>query len=459
MNKCQINTVNNNGDWSGLFGYTEQDITPPLGIYARNWGAAKFDNAIGVHKPLLLQCLIFGDETNSQKIIITADLGWWKNNDDEKAIRHSVLTHFNLGEDQFLFCLSHTHAGPSICSSDSDLPGGKYVKPYLDFLKNSIIDCIERARGNMQKASLNWSVGVCNLAQNRDLEVEGEFVIGFNPFKKADQTLLVGKVTGETGDLQVVICNYACHPTSFAHENRLLSPDYVGAMREVVQLNTNAPTVFLQGASGELAPKNQYVSDPRVVDANGEELGYAVLATLATSDVPNTVWKLDSTLVSGAPLALWKEYSVGYSKTLISKKVNVSVPYKRLESIEKIQSDYELCEDRVLKDRLWRKLNTRRSIGEMEFAEVPVWIWKLGNCIIVAQPNEVYSDYQKQVRAAFPHWKIVFINIANGYIGYMPPEELYANDMYAVWQTPYAKGSLEILVKETINEIQLYLNL
>mgnify|MGYP006172841585 CR=1 FL=1 len=30
------------------------------------------------------------------------------------------------------------------------------------------------------------------------------------------------------------IVNYACHPTTLAWENRDISPDYIGAMREVI---------------------------------------------------------------------------------------------------------------------------------------------------------------------------------------------------------------------------------
>ncbi|GGH30276.1 hypothetical protein FAZ19_21400 [Sphingobacterium alkalisoli] len=447
-----------NGDWSGTFGYAEQVITPPLGIYSRNWGAAKFDVATDIHRPLLLQCVVFGEEERNQKVLITADLGWWKNNEDEELLRGAILSHFGLSIDQLLFCLSHTHAGPSICSTDSDLPGGEYIKPYLEFLKNAAILSIERARANLSEVTLNWSLGVCNLATNRDLQVDEEFLIGYNPSKDADQTLLVGKVTDLKGNLTAVICNYACHPTSFAHENTLISPDYVGAMRELIQSQRGVPTVFLQGASGELAPKKQYVKDPEIVDANGRELAYAVLATLEKSDRPNTVWDFEGSLLSGAPLALWREKVISSSTELLAKEIDVTVPYKCLEPVEEIQQEYERCHDRVLKDRLWRKLNTRKSIGDRKFAQIPLWIWKLGDAFVVAQPNEAYSAYQRTVRAAFPNLRIIFVNIANGYIGYLPPEDLYIHDIYAVWQTPYAKGSLEILIEETIKEIQTYLD-
>ncbi|EEI93047.1 hypothetical protein HMPREF0765_1345 [Sphingobacterium spiritivorum ATCC 33300] len=107
-----------------------------------------------------------------------------------------------------------------------------------------------------------------------------------------------------------------------------------------------------------------------------------------------------------------------------------------------------------MKDRLWRKLNTRKSIGDQKQAVIRLWVWQLGNSVIVGQANEAYSIIQEQIRAAFPDKSVAFINIANGYVGYLPPAELYGLDIYAVWQTPYAKGSLEILINKTIQAIQ-----
>jgi hypothetical protein len=57
-------------------------------------------------------------------------------------------------------------------------------------------------------------------------------------------------------------------------ENTVISPDYVGATREVVKRETGAPCLFLQGASGELGPREGFVGDTAVTDKNGRELGF-----------------------------------------------------------------------------------------------------------------------------------------------------------------------------------------
>lgn len=443
-----------NNTFSGRFSVATADITPPLSIYARNWGASLHDGAEAVHKPLLMQCFLIKSVDNDLLVWFTADLGWWKNSLDEQNLRNHILKKLNLREEQVLFCLSHTHAGPSICSTDKDKPGGGLIGPYLAFLADTAVRLCREAMSDMKNGTLTWGYGTCDLAAKRDYFVDGEYLIGYNPLEKADNTLLVGVVRDKDGGFLATLVNYACHPTTFAHENKLLSPDYIGSMREVVEEYTGCPCLFLQGASGDLAPKHQYVADPAIVDGHGRRLGHAVIATIES--VPQNDFHLvfEGSLISGAPLALWKPRKKEPDYRMTAMVLRIEVNYKELPALEELTQEYEQCENRVLKDRLWRKMNTQKVIGEKKNDTIPIWIWKLGKSIVVAQANEAYSVIQERLRAAFPNQNISFINIANGYVGYLPPADLYDKDMYAVWQTPYAKGSLEKVIDQTIQAIQ-----
>ncbi|MGJ1262294.1 hypothetical protein [Sphingobacterium spiritivorum] len=440
--------------FTGYFGVAECDITPPLDIYARNWGAAPSDQASGLHRPLLMQCVLFQTEDEISLVMITADLGWWKNEPDERNLRHYILQQTDLQEEQLLFCLSHTHSGPVICTADADKPGGEYIRPYLESLAVQSVELIQQAQHNLIAGTLTWTYGKCDLATKRDLKIDDSYLIGYNPSDRADDTVLVGCIRDNANQTLATLVNYACHPTTFAHENSLLSPDFVGAMREEVTAKTGGICMFLQGASGDLAPMEQYVSDPAIVDRHGRRLGFAVLSALESLPVNNQGLYFKEALVSGAPLALWKTCDLPPQQLLTKKIVEVVVDYKKLPTVAEITAEYEACTDRVLKDRLWRKLNTRKSIGDQKQAVIRLWVWQLGNSVIVGQANEAYSIIQEQIRAAFPDKSVAFINIANGYVGYLPPAELYGLDIYAVWQTPYAKGSLEILINKTIQAIQ-----
>lgn len=441
--------------FTGTIGIAQKDITPPVGIYLGNWGAAKDFIAKGVHRHLQLTCLTFQSSEKEQPLVLmAADLGWWKNMEDEYWLRDKILKACSLTSSQLMFCLSHTHAGPGLCRNDFSKPGGELIEQYLFNIQQTAIHAINDALLTATDATLTWQYGKCELATNRDLPdlPQNRFLVGFNPEKNADDTLLVGRITNAKSKIISTIVNYACHPTTLAWDNLLISPDYVGAMRELIESETGAPCLFLQGASGELAPAEQYTGDASIADKHGRQLGYAVLSTLESMLPGNTDLSFDKMVESGAPLAVWKRTSNKPINDLLYKEIHVELPLKKLLSISEIEKQWNECEDPVLKERLWRKLNVRKAVGDNDIAKIPLWIWQLGDSLLIGQPNEAYSLFQQELRKAFPGNAVAIMNVVNGSIGYLPAYNLYDKDIYSVWQTPFAKGSLEKLIETSIAE-------
>ena len=451
-------TKHRNPSFLGLIGVSKEDITPPVGIYARNWGAALHDVAVGIHKPLVLVCITFQTKKDEKPLVlISADLGWWKSADDELFVRNGILKTLGLEPWQLMICLSHTHAGPSLSSEDRIKQGGEFIEPYLLKIQQSAINSIKCALSAAVLGTLSWLYGKCGLATNRDLRELGNnrMIVGFNSEKDADDTLLVGRISDQNGRVIGTIVNYACHPTTLAWDNKLISPDYIGAMREIVEAKMhNAPCLFLQGASGDLAPAEQYIGDVRIADTYGRQVGYAVLATLEAMLPPNTELIFDKVVESGASVAVWKQSPYIPSTTLSIEMIDVEFPLKPLPSFSNIQKEWKECKDRVLKERLWRKLNIRKAVGDKDHARVPLWVWRLGDSFLIGQPNEAYSDYQIELRRYFGKYAVGVINVVNGYLGYLPDSGMYDNDAYSVWQTPFEKGSLELLIKTTKDHMQ-----
>src|SRR5215218_7117134 len=126
----------------GRIGVAREDITPPVGIYARSWGAAKRDVAEGIHRALTLTCITFQRDANDAPLVlIAADLGWWRSREDEWAIRGPILEALTLDPSRLMICLSHTHSGPSLQRENAFRPGGDLIEPY----QANLLDCAARA--------------------------------------------------------------------------------------------------------------------------------------------------------------------------------------------------------------------------------------------------------------------------------------------------------------------------
>ncbi|QDU49849.1 alkaline ceramidase [Gimesia panareensis] len=441
----------------GRIGVATVDITPPVGIYARNWGAAKHDVADWIHRKLTLNALVLCETDSQQPVVfLDGDLGWWRSLPTFYRFQSRLLEKLKLDETSLIFGVTHTHASPPLTDPDPDLPASELLAGFLEQVFEASVKVTLQAMKNATAAVVEWKTGRCELAGMRDLpDPDGERLIcGWNPNEPADDTLVVGRISDLEGTLQAVIVNYACHPTTLAWENTAISPDYPGAMRETILKTLGVPALFMQGTSGELAPRYQYVGDPAVADRHGRQLAYATLATLENMEPPGTCLEYQGVMESGAPLAVWKHKMVTPVSLLKRKKVTVTLPIKDWPTAEELEQQRQACTDRALEERLRRRRNIRRGIGDGSTLELPIWVWRMGDTILVGSPTEAYSILQRTLRERFPERTIVCLNLINGTTGYLTPEELYDLDLYQVWQTPFARGSLEKLIAGMTEAIQ-----
>jgi hypothetical protein len=241
------------------------DITPPVGIYQGLWGAARHDRATGIHRPLTAKVMVFEGVDGA----------------GERMIR-------------FL-------------PDRLNLPGGELILSYLRETEEKVPNACERAIADLRDAVITYASGCCGMAANRDYwdEIKGVHACGFNPDAPADDALVAARVTDTSGRLAATVVNYACHPTTLAYDNSLLSPDYVGAMREEIERATRAPCVFVLGASGDLGPRDGYTGDAEVADRNGRQVAYAALSALASLGPPATDFVYQGPIISGATLGTW----------------------------------------------------------------------------------------------------------------------------------------------------------
>ncbi|MBS0198241.1 MAG: hypothetical protein JSR77_15920 [Planctomycetes bacterium] len=450
--------------FEGLMGVGRRDVTPPPGIYARNWGAAAQDIADGVHKPLLCTVLTMRASRADRPLVLAAlDATWFRGPEGAVSIREHVCRELKVPDSALMIALSHTHAGPSISPAEADKPGGAMIGPYVERVADSIVEAACEALACECLAELTVAAGRCGLAADRDLQdpESPRLVCGFNPSVRADDTCLVGRVSAKhDGATFATLVNYACHPTTLGAGNRKISPDFVGAMRETVEAGSSgAKCLFLQGASGELAPRLQYTDDLTVADAHGRELGHVAAATLEGMLPPGKGLAMQGVVESGAPLAMWRLHTRSASAVSGSVKTSIELPLKpTLRGESQVALELSRCDDRAGKERLHRELLVARTVGAgAATSKRPVWIWLLGDILFVGHSDEAYSLAQIELRAAYPDLAIIFMNVVNGWGGYLCPAVRYQQRVYQSQQSPYAAGCLELFVSELKRSIDALL--
>ena len=464
------------------FGIGRVDITPPVGIYHRFWGAASHDQATGVHRPLTATAVILQplDATGASErhVLVAIDHCLFRD-DDMQRLRDETARLIEVDAANITFTFSHTHSGGHICRARADQPGGEMIGPYLDGLPGEIGKAFHSARDSLQTATLTYGQSTCNMGRHRDFwdETSSQFVCGFNPDEPLDLPLDVVRATSENGDVLASIVNYSCHPTTLAWDNTLISPDYIGSLREVVERATDAPCVFLQGPSGDIGPRNGFVGDTEVADRNGRQVGYAALSILESMSAPETDYRYNGPVISGATIGEW-EYAAQdlerQQQTTVFRHRHweLSLPYRTdLQTVEQGEQelkgflaqeqlardngdDEQAADQRALAERSRRLLERLQPLpaGEYPF---PLDVWQMGDAFWVAVEGEPYQALQQELHRRFPQISIIVIELANGSrCSYLTTREAYEKSLYQVDIALLTAGCLERITDELAAQIE-----
>ncbi len=457
------------------FALARCDITPPVGIYHRMWGAATHDRSEGVHRPLTATALYFtpaapAENPDDRFLLVALDLCIMCREELDPIVER-IIEATGLKPTQVSVTFGHTHAVGRMSPDRFELPGGELIPSYLESLGNRVAEASATCIKGAEEARIDYGESHCNLAANRDLwdPDSGQFVCGTNPDGPADDRVVVARVSRPDGSLVATVVNYACHPTSLAWENRLLSPDFPGAMRELVELATEAPCVFIQGASGELGPRIGFSGDTDVADRNGRQLGHAALSAIESLPPPGTDLAYTGAVESGALIGTWTEQALDPQRELevrlwIRRHVCLELPYRSdLPSVKELESDltrWSALESagenaagtarlnpRAEAEKAKRFLERRRSLPAGSTYPYPIHLLRVGDAVWISVQGEPYSLLQTELRKRFPKLTLVIASVSGNWSpAYLPPVDAYGSGRYQDRIAVLAKGSLETLI-------------
>jgi hypothetical protein len=445
------------------------DITPPVGIAHAGWGAATHQRAEGVAMPFYATALYVTDG-DLELAIVDLDMGQITNADDA-AVRAEVSRVAGIKPENIRLSATHTHSGPVHQGSWLE-EGMELVAPYWESIPERIASAINTARWNAKPAHVGVGKGSSSINVNRRPTLkDGTLFTGRNWQGVVDQEVGVVAINDTDGNAIATLLNYACHPTILGPANKLLSPDYPGTARKVVEQYAGGLCLFLQGAAGNCGPTHGFIGEVAVAEWLGNRLGLeAARVRLEIDPVPRKE-RLVEVVQSGADLGMYEDDAAGEpDDTLRVINTHATLPVGDYPSIEEADADF---------DRVVSILNETRKSGtedEIKLAvsnakragfvksnahrtadgpmSMPVQAMRIGPAALVAIPVEAFCEIGIAVKDSSPAQQTLFSGYSNGYMGYMPMADNFEEGGYEVITTPMAAGAAEETIATCSEAIQ-----
>jgi neutral ceramidase len=230
--------------------------------------------ASGTHDPLQARILLLRTATESMAIVACDLYSFTSRRVSEEARRA-----FNVGT--VLFAASGTHSAPGVDS--------RLGQAWLSGVEDAILDGLRQAASAMFAARLGAGAGTADLAYNLRLVDEQGAVktlwhnLEHKPTGPLWPTVPVWRIETDTGDLRALLYGVACRASILGKDNRELSAEYPGfASRRIESiLGGRTMAIFLQGASGNLAPSANESSFERM-EQIGEQVAQEVVRVSRT---------------------------------------------------------------------------------------------------------------------------------------------------------------------------------
>lgn len=227
-------------------GVVRYDVTPPPG--QEMWGYSDPEQiATGTRDPL--QCRVVVIKAGDTAIgLATLDMGRMPLPHLCARIREKARS---FGIADVIFTASHTHSGPMMEFSD---------RAHIPVIEEAIVTGLREALNKAEPALLSVGRTTIDISHNRRLIKNGVCWMRWRnaerlPTSPVDHEAgLVGFTSHKTGDLMVILVQYACHPVIFGPDNRRYSADWVGEMCKHIFGEIGAECVFLQGGAGDINP-------------------------------------------------------------------------------------------------------------------------------------------------------------------------------------------------------------
>lgn len=367
-----------------LLGFAEMDITPSFNV--QTIGFNRKDNlSKGILHRLYAQISVWHSNEGICCLVAIDHIGFSRN--EANLLRDEIGNKLGIARDKVMLCFSHTHAAPNVSIEPS----------YFRFLREQVLMGVSESEKNIAPIKAVWGMTEADIGINRR-----------NEHGVLDQRVGILKIVdADTQKLRLLILRVTAHANVLLRDNYLISSDFIGAARSLIEKKYGCKVIITQGASGNVKPK--YTGSLEDLDKMAHEINNVIAPSIEKLK-PHRIEKLSM-----------------FSQT---KTFFADVP--TLERAKEI-SDEAMSENNI--DGIsWITEVARLHNDEIkqQSSEIEIQYFILNNGCFCGVANEIMCELAVDVVKACKEDFIYFGGYTNGCEGYLPTADEYDKGGYEV---------------------------
>ncbi|HDD63841.1 MAG TPA: hypothetical protein ENF53_01590 [Thermoprotei archaeon] len=393
-------------------GYGRLSITPPIGERMAGYPLRR-DFAADILDELYARALSLkdGDEVY---VIVSVDL-FSVDIDMSNLAKCIISERTGVPMDRISIVATHTHSGPDVSGIFYGV--SKHVRGTII---SKIASAAILSLKHMYDVGIKQSVGL----------VEGIAVNRRAPRKGAIDSRVhaIGFVDRSSLDYKFIIASFSCHPVILGPSNLCYSADYPGAFNSFIERITEARSIFLNGACGDVNPLTPSTRLNSVYDRSSgtyDEVKWMgrILACEAVKSLD--IVREESNLMLKV---IGDELKVNIRKPMDLKEAKER--YRRIKDEAKRSKTW----NEEVAYRLWRAKRAYNILLKFKDRDrLNIRISALGlsnNLAIVFLPSEVFVEIGLKIKKDSPFRNTVIVSYANEYFGYIPTAKAFNEGGY-----------------------------
>lgn len=413
-------------------GFHIADITPALGMETPGGYGKAYVRQI--HDPLKVRAAVL-DDGREMLAFVGLDTCLFQSPVIRDQIREGVTQGCGIPGDHVLLAASHTHSGgplwgrlpeeyadaPPLVKELMESHSVALDVRYAEWVIRQTVTAVCEAHRKREEAMLSVGSGhEDQVAFNRRFRMTNGRVFThpgkgnpeiIEPAGPIDPEVGVLAAWSAQGELLGCLVNYACHATTFSGG---VSADYIAYLEQAVRgvMGHDAVVVFLPGAAGD----GTQVDNESLREREFGEKWSRFVGTRVGAEAVKV-------LVTATPGDL----------TPLSAATRVLRVKRRAPSPERLEASRQLVGEGLRTGERSTAWTFAKELLILEYliarepeVDVEIQALQVGPALFLANPAEYFCESGLAIKRASPFPFTYLVTLANGCVGYVPPEEAFA---------------------------------